>query len=130
MDARRRDVNDEVKGKLWFDVQTYPTASFVSTGLAALGGNRYQATGKLTIKGTSRVVVVPFTATPVASQLTLEGDIPVSRAQYGLGAGMWADPSVVADAVQVRFTCSSLLGDSTLFIFCFFNLRSMKRNTR
>ena len=35
--------NEEVVGKLWFNAKTFPSASFVSTGIKALGGNRYQA---------------------------------------------------------------------------------------
>lgn len=103
IDAGSGDANDEVKGKAWFNVKEFPTATFVSTSLKALGANRYQATGKLTIKGKIRDVVVPFTATPAGFTLVLDGAIPISRAQFGIGEGAWADPSVVADEVQVRF---------------------------
>lgn len=97
------EADDTVKSPLWFDVKAYPTATFVSDGLKALGGNRYRATGKLTIKGRSRPVVVPFTAIPAGGLLVLDGTIPVSRKDYGIGGGVWADPSVVANDVQVHF---------------------------
>ncbi len=103
IDAGSSEANDEVKGKSWFDVREYPVATFVSSSLKKLGANRYQATGKLTIKGRTRDVVVPFTATPAGINLLLDGAIHISRAQYGIGEGSWADPSVVADEVQVRF---------------------------
>ncbi len=103
VDAGGGEADDTVKSPLWFDVQAYPTATFVSDGLKALGGNRYQATGKLTIKGRTRPVVVPFTAVPAGGLLVLDGVIPVSRKDYGIGGGVWADPSVVADEVQVQF---------------------------
>lgn len=103
IDAGSGEANDEVKGKTWFNVKEYPVATFVSSGLKALGGNRYQATGRLTIKGKTHDVIVPFTASPAGFTLVLDGAIPVSRAQYGIGEGAWADPSVVADEVQVRF---------------------------
>ncbi|MHB1676162.1 MAG: YceI family protein [Sulfuriferula sp.] len=103
VNAGSSDANDAVMSKSWFDVKAYPTATFVSNGLKALGGKRYQATGKLTIKGRSHDVAVPFIASPAGALLILDGTIPISRAQYGIGAGVWADPSVVADAVQLRF---------------------------
>ena len=103
INAGSSDANDEVKGKQWFDVKSYPTASFVSSGISYLGGNRYQASGKLIIKGKSRVVLVPFSASNAGSLMVLDGAIPVLRSQYGIGAGEWADPSVVADEVQIRF---------------------------
>lgn len=103
VNAGSSDANDEVKSKAWFDVKTWPTASFVSNGIKALGGNRYQASGKLIIKGKSRDVVVPFRVSNTGRLLIVDGAIPISRTQYGIGAGEWADPSVVADAVQIRF---------------------------
>lgn len=103
VNAGSGEADDTVKSSLWFDVKAYPAATFVSDGLKAMGGNRYQATGKLTIKGRSRPVIVAFTAVPAGRLLMLDGAIPVSRQQYGIGGGIWADPSVVADLVQVHF---------------------------
>lgn len=103
IDAGSAEANDEVKGKAWFNVKEYPGATFVSSAVKALGGNRYQAVGKFTIKGKVRDVIVPFTAVPAGASLLLDGSIPISRAAYGIGEGAWADPSVVADDVQVKF---------------------------
>lgn len=103
IDAGSAEANDEVQGKAWFNVKEYPNATFVSSAVKALGGNRYQALGKLTIKGKTRDVVVPFTAVVAGTSLLLDGNIPISRATYGIGEGAWADPSVVADDVQVKF---------------------------
>ncbi len=103
IDAGSGEANDEVKGKVWFNVKEYPNATFVSSAVKALSGNRYQAVGKLTIKGKVRDVIVPFTAVPAGASLLLDGSIPISRAAYGIGEGAWADPSVVADDVQVKF---------------------------
>ena len=50
IDAGNAEANDEVKGKNWFDVLTYPKASFVASSVKSLGGNKYEASGKLTIK--------------------------------------------------------------------------------
>ncbi len=102
-DAGGVEANGMLQDKDWFDVREYPQASFVSNGLVALGGGRYRASGNLTLKGKTRPLLVPFSATQTAAGLVLEGDLPISRAAYGIGAGEWADPSVVADEVRVHF---------------------------
>jgi polyisoprenoid-binding protein YceI len=61
VDAGYQEANAEVVGKDWFNVKAFPTAGFVSSGVRALGGNRYEARGTLTIKGKARPVTAPFT---------------------------------------------------------------------
>ena len=99
--------NVEATGMLadqdWFDVAHWPEARFVSSSFRDLGGNRYQAVGTLTIKGRSMPVNVVFTATPVVGGIRLDGQLPLSRKAFGIGTGQWADPSVVADKVDVVF---------------------------
>jgi polyisoprenoid-binding protein YceI len=103
IDAGSDEANDEVKSKSWFNVKEYPSATFISSAVKALGDNRYQAVGKLTIRGKVRDVVAPFTGVPAGVNLLLDGSIPISRAAFGIGEGAWADPSVVADDIQVKF---------------------------
>jgi len=110
IDAGSSDANDEVKGKAWFDVRSYPTATFVASSVKALGGGRYEARGRMTIKGRSVDLVAPFSAKPVGATLSLEGDLPISRKQYGIGEGSWSDPSVVADEVQIHFHFTLAVG--------------------
>ncbi len=103
VDAGGAEANATLADPAWFDVRRWPQATFVSNRLVALGGNRYQASGTLTIKGRSRPATVPFTATAVAGGMALDGALDISRSAWGIGGGEWADPSVVADAVQIRF---------------------------
>lgn len=103
IDAGSADANEEVKGKEWFNTREFPGAKFVAASLRPLGGDRYQAVGKMTIKGRTREVVAPFTAKVVGNTIALDGGIPLLRLQYGIGEGVWADTATVADEVQVRF---------------------------
>ena len=61
IDVGSAEANDEVKGKSWFNVSDFPKAEFVSTSVKALGGGKFEATGKMTIKGKSMEVRAPFT---------------------------------------------------------------------
>lgn len=103
IEAGSAEANEEVKSRDWFNIKEIPAASFVATRLKSLGGTRYEAVGKMSIKGQTREIVVPLTAKPEGADMTLEGTLPVRRLQYGIGGGIWSDTAVVADEVQVHF---------------------------
>ncbi|MBN3816735.1 YceI family protein [Paraburkholderia sp. Se-20369] len=95
--------NDQVAGKDWFDAKAYPQATFVSSAIAPAGGNKYNVTGKLTIKGKAETVTVPVTITQSGATQTFDGVLPIKRSAYNIGTGEWKDTSVVADEVQIKF---------------------------
>jgi len=95
--------NDQVAGKDWFDAKTYPQASFVSSAIAPAGGNKYNVTGKLTIKGKTETVTVPVTYAQSGATQTFDGVLPIKRSVFNVGTGEWKDTSVVADDVQIKF---------------------------
>ena len=103
IDAGSADANDEVKGKSWFNVRETPRASFVSTAVTALGGGRFEANGKMSIKGKTQEIRAPFTVKQEKNRLVVDGFFPLKRLDYGIGTGIWSDTSVVADEVQVKF---------------------------
>jgi len=103
IDAGSAEANDEVKGKNWFNTREFPKASFVSSAVKALGGGRFEAFGKMTIKGKTLESRAPFTLKQEKGVLILDGTFPLKRLDYGIGSGVWSDTSVVADEVQVKF---------------------------
>jgi len=103
VDAGSADANGTLQDKDWFDVRSWPQATFSTKALSAIGNGNYRAKGILNIKGKSRQVTVQFHATPILGGLMLEGDLPISRATYDIGGGEWADPSVVGDEVSIHF---------------------------
>lgn len=103
VDAGSPEANDEVAGKLWFNTKAYPSARFVAGSFRALGGNRYEAVGKLTIKGRSQDVSAPFSFTAQGRSGVAEGVMTIKRADFAIGEGIWADFGTVANEVQIRF---------------------------
>lgn len=103
IDAGGAEANDEVKGKAWFNSAEFPSAKFVSGAIKSLGNGRYEAAGKMTIKGKTRDVVAPFSTRIEGGTLSIDGAIPILRLQYGIGDGPWADTATVADEVRVSF---------------------------
>jgi len=103
IDTGSADGNEEVVGKQWFNVKAYPTASFVSTGIKSLGGNRYQALGKLSIKGKTQVVETPVTFQSDGKRGIFEGTFEIKRLDYMIGEGEWTDVSSVANEIKIKF---------------------------
>lgn len=103
IDAGSKDANDEVVGKNWFNVKNFPTASFVSSAVKPLGGDRYEVAGKLTIKGKTQDVVAPATFRQEAGNGVFDGAFTLKRLDFALGEGPWSDIGTVANEVQVRF---------------------------
>jgi polyisoprenoid-binding protein YceI len=103
IDAGSKDADDEVVGKQWFNVKAFPTASFVSSEVKALGGDRYEASGKISIKGRTQDVTVPFTVKQEGVNATFDGSMTIRRLDFAIGEGPWADVGTVANEVQIKF---------------------------
>ena len=87
----------------WFNVKKIPTATFQSTAIKALGGGKFEATGKLTIKGQVKDVVVPVALAQAGGTTTATGAFAIKRLDFNIGEGEWKDTSMVANDVKVKF---------------------------
>lgn len=103
IDTGNDDANQEAAGKAWFDSKKYPTASFVSGQVKALGKGRYEVIGDMTIKGKTLKIRAPFTLEQKSGALIVAGSFPIRRLDYGIGSGIWGDTEVVADEVRLDF---------------------------
>ncbi|QBC42746.1 YceI family protein [Iodobacter fluviatilis] len=103
IDVGGSDGNAEAKKKSWFDVAAFPKATFIASSIKALGAGKFEAKGKLTIKGISRDITTQLTTKSEAGNLVVEGNLPILRLQYKLGDGVWADTDTVADQVIIKF---------------------------
>jgi polyisoprenoid-binding protein YceI len=56
LDTAQDQRDQHLRSADFFDVERYPDMTFVSTGVQALGGNRYRVSGELTIKDQARPV--------------------------------------------------------------------------
>lgn len=92
----------ELAGAPWFDTKRNGSATFVSSAIKPTGAGRYDVAGKLTIKGATRDIIVPITL----AQGVATGSVPIKRLDFKIGDGDWADTSVVANDVTVKFKLS------------------------
>jgi len=85
----------------WFDVAQFPQAKFEANGFKPKGGNAFEAPSKLTIRGISKDVVLPFTLAINGDNAHAIGKLPIIRTDYGVGQGQFADGKTVALEVAV-----------------------------
>ena len=93
----------ELPKATWFNIAKFPQASFQSSSVKSLGGGKYQINGKLTIKGNAKDVEIPVALTQANGTTTATGQFTIKRLNFKIGENEWADTSMVADDVQVKF---------------------------
>ena len=98
-----REMDSELPKAPWFNAGKFPQASFTSTSFKALAAGQYELAGKLNIKGQVRDVLVPFSMAQNGALSIASGVLPIKRLAFKIGEDEWADTSIVADDVQIRF---------------------------
>ena len=97
------EIDGEVPKAEWFNAAKFPQASFASSAIKPLGGGKFEVRGKLAIKGATQDVVVPVTITQTGAASTAVGSFVIKRLDFKIGEGDWADTSMVANDVTVKF---------------------------
>jgi polyisoprenoid-binding protein YceI len=96
---KQRD--EAIPGADWFAIAKFPHAHFEAIGFKALGGDRYEADGTLSIRDVKKDVALPFTLTFANGVATADGDLVLVRTDYGVGQGDWSSGEYVGLHVDV-----------------------------
>ncbi len=85
----------------WLSTRRFPKAQLVTRSIVQTGPNRYVASAALTIRGVSRLVNVPFTATIGRGDIgRMQATLTIDRNLFGVGqAGGRSVPSVGPNVV-------------------------------
>ena len=97
------ETDAEVPKAPWLNVAKFPQATFQSSAIKGLGAGKFEVAGKLSIKGSTRDVLVPVQVTQAGGASTASGSFTIKRLDFKIGEGDWADTSLVANDVVVRF---------------------------
>ena len=86
----------------WMNIARFPTLTFASTRFEQTAEG-YTAFGDLTLRGETRPVSFPFTLTMTDDQAIMEGELVLSRLDWGIGVA--SDPTAdwVADDITLSF---------------------------
>jgi polyisoprenoid-binding protein YceI len=75
-----------LKDEGYFDVKNYPNIHFLSSKITEGGKNgSYMVAGKLTIKGKSKDISIPFTAVQQNEEFLFKGSFKINRKDFGIG---------------------------------------------
>jgi len=97
------DLDEAIAEATWFDSATFPEAGFDSTVVRQTGKREFLAQGKVTIKGVGRELDLPLNLFLNGDRMELNGNVTLSRMDFGIGTGEWEGDSSIAHAVKVRF---------------------------
>jgi polyisoprenoid-binding protein YceI len=105
IDTGSEEGDGEVKRPAWLDAAKHPKASFVSRAIRKDGAGRYTVTGDLFVKGRARPLSSPMLLAPQrAGGWLASGRFALKRSDFDIGGGEWADPSIVANDIDGRFS--------------------------
>ncbi|REJ84488.1 MAG: polyisoprenoid-binding protein [Bacteroidetes bacterium] len=109
------DTDDEKRDKHlqsedFFDAANYPEIKFVSTRIEKINDKLFNVYGKLSMRKTTKDVVLPLRITGLMDNPWKEGSVimgiaistKIDRTDYGIGTGSWAATAVVGDEVRIE----------------------------
>ena len=103
VNTRDHDRDSPFLDKDWFNAKEFPEAKFESQKIEKAADGSYQATGKLTLKGTTKPALMKFTfgAAPSGGSAQFAGTMKINRFDFNVGEG-WNDTSWVSQDVAVE----------------------------
>ncbi|TVR81288.1 MAG: polyisoprenoid-binding protein [Rhodospirillales bacterium] len=106
VDTGNAERDEAMQTAVWMGAAEHPAATFETDRIEGVGDGRYRAEGRLSLRGTSREVVFPFTfalrnGDGDSDVAVVTGEIPVSRTEFGIGRGEFAGDGVIGDRVVI-----------------------------
>ena len=86
----------------WFDVGAHPKAIFTAERFTRVGEGRFIAHGRLSLRGVSRPLDLPFRLKIVGDRAEVSGVTSLDRTVFGVGQGEWANTDQIPAKVTIR----------------------------
>ena len=115
VDSGTTDRDAHLKSADFFDVETYPTMSFASTGVKQTDGDEFILLGDLTIKDVTRPVEIEVELDGIVTdplgntRAGFEGEAEISRKDFGLTWNVPLDAGgvLVSDKIKIQLDVSA-----------------------
>lgn len=100
------DAVSRLKSQNWFDVASFPVATFKSIEIRRLAEGTYEADGELTVRDATIAVMLPFSLEIDGDRAIAQGTVTVDRTALSLGGSAGGiDPNVT---VSLEITAERL----------------------
>ncbi len=83
----------------WFKIKMFPNATYTTSSIKSLGGNKYEATGTLKIRDKTVPAKLPFTLTIAGKTATMNGSVLIDRFAFDVGKPIGED--IVSKNIRV-----------------------------
>jgi polyisoprenoid-binding protein YceI len=116
IDTNEVNRDTHLRSADFFDVEQFPTITFVSTRVTPSGSNGYDVAGTLSIHGVSQSVVLPVIFTGLArdpwgnERAGFESELTINRKDYGLNwnTALEAGGFLVGDEVRITLSIQAV----------------------
>lgn len=116
IDTNQTDRDAHLRSADFFETETYPTITFVSTGITSTGGNAYAVNGRFTIRDVTRDITLPVTLLGTAKdpwgneRIAFEAEYTLNRKDYGLtwNAALETGGFLVGDEVKISLSVQAV----------------------
>jgi polyisoprenoid-binding protein YceI len=109
IDTGTENRDKHLRSADFFDVEKYPTITFVSTKVVPKGKDLYEVTGDLTLHGVTKTMTIPVRHTGFLNLgkqeiAGFELTIPINRKDFGIGWNRTADTGgiMLGDDVEIN----------------------------
>ncbi len=118
IDTNQPDRDKHLRSDDFFAAETFPTLTFASRRITPTGGQDYDVTGDLTIRGVTKAVVLPVTYLGTAKdpwgndKVGFEMETTINRKDFGLNwnAALETGGFLVGDEVRISVSLQAMAG--------------------
>lgn len=94
----------------WFDAANHPRAVFEASRFERAGDDRYVAHGRLTLRGVTRPLSLPFRLQIDGDKARVRGVTSLDRTAFGVGQGDWTSTDQIPAKVSVSVDLEATRG--------------------
>jgi polyisoprenoid-binding protein YceI len=116
IDTNQKDRDAHLRSGDFFDTDTFPTITFVSTAVSSRGGDVYEVAGDFTIRDVTRPITLPVSFLGKATdpwgneRIAFEAEYTLNRKDYGLNwnAALETGGFLVGDDVKITLSVQAV----------------------
>jgi len=101
------DRDQALPADSFFAAARFPHATFSAGTCKSLGGGRYLAAGRLTLRGVSKPLTLPFSLSITGARARMSATVALNRLAFGVGQDQWQATDVIPASVSVRIALTA-----------------------